>query len=176
MKSHVELYQDFFEDFSGKKHFFIIAAISDPSTKGMVKSYNNEFVGFVDKGLHLGISICHPDDNFNEKIGAAQAINRAKSNSPSLFVKDKGQINTTLVQAFLKQEAEYLKNNPNKYIKGYADAERRWNKDKEMREFEKSLSETDKIVVEKVRQNPSFIDNIQEYLKWLLKKTKCIKK
>ena len=36
----------------------------------------------------------------------------------------------------------------------------------------RGLSETDKIVVEKVRQNPSFIDNIQEYLKWLLKNHK----
>lgn len=175
MKPYVEVIKDSFVDYAGKTHHFIIAAVSD----NLEKTYGDIPVvvvpqglcsktpGFAEKGIRIGISICNPEDKFDEKVGTLKAIARAERSGIALYSSDRGYINTTLVRAFLQQEAEYLKNNPEQYIAGYEDSKSRYLKRKSMEEMKENFSSTEKIIVEEVQKNPKFLDNVSTYLAWL---------
>lgn len=196
MKEHVEVINDSFVDYAGKTHYFTIAAVSSLLPRngkelGMgnledntithevaiyVDNYGTEdYLCDVTKALRLGISMCNPTDEFDEKVGALKAIARARENEPSLLSVDPGTINTRVVRALLEQEAEYLKHNPEKFIEGYADMKTRYEKRKEMEAIAEKFSETEKAVVAGIQENPKFLDNAFEYLDWLKnqKKGKC---
>lgn len=183
MKEHIEILSDNFVDYKGDTHYFVIAAISselptDSSQIGMeygecvsheVNIYVNNY-GTVDylcdvtKKVCLGIAICNPEDNFNEEIGKKKAIARAKTAKPALLSTKKGYINKHVVQGLLKQEAEYIKNNPHLYIKGYSDMEKAYHKRLQMDEFSLNLNEIEKQIVNKLKEDPDFIKNAIDYL------------
>lgn len=196
MKEYVEVINDSFVDYAGKTHYFTIAAISSLLPRngkelGMdsledntvthevaiyVEDYGtDDYLCNVTKALRLGISMCNPTDEFDEKVGALKAIARARENEPSLLSVNPGTINTKVVRALLEQEAEYLKNNPENFIEGYADMKARYEKCKEMEAMAENFSETEKAVVAGIQENPKFLDNAFEYLGWLKnqKKGKC---
>ena len=123
-KEHIETLVDSFVDGYGDTRYFVVAAISEVFTKdeepANVFNVNDEFIQEVVKGLKIGFSICNPADKFDEKLGITIAVGRArKNNNYAIFSTKPGYINTTLVQAFLKQEAEYFKHNPEYKIAGY---------------------------------------------------------
>lgn len=175
MKQYVEVIKDSFVDYAGKTHHFVIAAVSDgfeteTSDSLMIiqpDGVSFDVVGYVERGVRVGISICNPADEFNEKVGTLKAIARAKNSGVALYASDRGYINTKLVRAFLEQEAEHLKNNPDKYIEGYNDSKARYLKKKSMEELKENFSEVEKIVVEGVKRDPKYLDNVNEYLSWL---------
>lgn len=196
MKEHVEVTNDSFVDYAGKTHYFTIAAVSSLLPRngkelGMdshmdntvthevavyVEDYGTDnYLCGVTKALYLGISMCNPTDEFDEKVGALKAIARARENSPALLSVDPGTINTKVVRALLEQEAEYLKHNPENFIEGYADMKARYEKRKEMEDMAENFSETEKAVVAGIQENPKFLDNALKYLGWLKnqKKGKC---
>lgn len=67
----------------------------------------------------------------------------------------------------MEQEAEHLKSNPDLYIEGYNDSKARYLKRKNMEEMKENFSEVEKIVVDGVKKNPKFLDNVNTYLSWL---------
>ena len=195
MKEHVEVINDSFVDYVGKTHYFTIAAVSSllPRTYGELKSNptsdddlevthevgiyiedygTDDYLCNVTKVVRLGISICNPLDEFDEKVGALKAISRARENSPALLSVNPGTINTTVVRALLKQEAEYLKHNPENFIEGYADMKARYEKRKEMEAMAENFSDTEKAVIAGIQDNPKFLDNAFEYLSWLKNQNK----
>lgn len=184
MKQYIEVIKDSFTDYAGKEHHFVIAAVSELlggegstpiviSTEGL----NTSILGPVEKGIRLGVAICNPEDKFDEKVGVLKATARAKNAGVSLYATDRGQINTGLIKAFLEQEASYLKNNPEKYIKGYAESKQRFLKKQEMLALKESFSDVEKAVVAGVEDNPKFLENAQKYIAWAnnQKKGKCKK-
>lgn len=196
MKEHVEVINDSFVDYAGKTHYFTIAAVSSLLPRngkelGMSSHEDNtvthevgiyvedygtdDYLCNVTKALRLGISMCNPTDEFDEKVGALKAIARARENEPSLLSVDPGTINTRVVRALLEQESEYLKHDPENFIEGYADMKARYEKRKEMEAMAENFSETEKAVVAGIQENPKFLDNAFEYLGWLKnqKKGKC---
>lgn len=198
MKEHVEVINDSFVDYAGKTHYFTIAAVSSllpRNGKELWKNENNyeestvthevaiyvedygtdDYLCNVTKAVHLGISMCNPTDEFDEKVGALKAIARARENGPALLSVDPGTINTKVVRALLEQEAEYLKHNPENFIEGYADMKVRYEKRKEMEAMANNFSDTEKAVIAGIQENPKFLDNAFEYLSWLKnqKKGKC---
>lgn len=195
MKEHVEVINDSFVDYVGKTHYFTIAAVSSllPRTSGELKSNptsnddlevthevgiyiedygTDDYLCNVTKVVRLGISICNPLDEFDEKVGALKAIARARENGPALLSVNPGTINTTVVKALLKQEAEYLKHNPENFIEGYADMKARYEKRKEMEAMAENFSDTEKAVIAGIQDNPKFLDNAFEYLSWLKNQNK----
>lgn len=78
------------------------------------------------KVLSIGVSVCRPDDEFNETLGKTIAEgNATKYRNHALYAVDAGLINETMVKALLQQEAEYFKVNPGRYLAGYdRDAEK----------------------------------------------------
>jgi hypothetical protein len=123
-KERIETLTDSFVDSNGNTRYFVIAAVSqvftDTEEPMFVEDSNGDPKWNVTKGLKLGISICNPSDTFNEELGKTIAIGRARKNKQyALLTSQLGYINTILVKAFLTQEAKYIKNNPELYIKGY---------------------------------------------------------
>lgn len=123
-KERIETLIDHFVDENGDTRYFVIAAVSEVFTDDIEPTYvcdfYNDNIGEVVKGLKLGFSICNPMDTFDEKLGITIAIGRARKNAEyALLAAQPGYINTQLVQAFLKQEAEYFKHNPEYKIAGY---------------------------------------------------------
>lgn len=173
MKQKVETLVSSFTDYKGLEHKFVVAAVSEvlPKTYGeaypneknvspedkdtsvsyeMVEynEWDSEYTGiYLVKSLRLGVSICNPVDEFNERAGTEKAINRAKNNKkPALFATEHGYINSKVVRAMLEQEAHYVRTNPGKYIKGYNEAEAKFKFEhnnyiayNELNEQEKSL-------------------------------------
>ena len=182
MKPYIEVIKDSFVDYAGKTHHFIIAAVSKSSnplaiinpedllaaqdTQEFTKVLTHP-LDLTSKGVSIGIAICNPEDEFDEKVGICKAVGRANGANPALYATNNGYINTTLVRAFLQQEAEYLKNNPEQYIAGYEDSKSRYLKRKSMEEMKENFSSTEKIIVEEVQKNPRFLDNVNTYLAWL---------
>ena len=199
MKEHVEFITDSFTDYAGKVHQFVIAALSQnlPIRSGQLESNpvgednipviheigvyvddygTTDYLGTVSKVVRLGISICNPTDTFDEKVGALKAVARAHNTKPALYASNSGAINTKVVKALLEQEAEYLKNNPENFITGYADMRDRYLTRQKMEAMKEQFSEVENQVVEGLQQDPKFLDNAMQYLEWLRKQNKGCRK
>lgn len=198
MKEHVEFITDSFVDYADKVHHFVISALSqmlptsseqleqNPVAEGVpvthevgiyIEDYGtDQYLGEVCKVVRLGLSICNPTDNFDEKVGALKAAARARNSEPVLYTSDPGIINTKVVRALLEQEAQYIKNNPENVIPGYEDMKARYLKRKEMEAMKGNFSETEAKVVEGLEKDPKFLDNAMQYLEWLRKQKKGCKK
>jgi hypothetical protein len=189
MKEHIESIVDSFVDYAGKTHHFVIVAISEMlpskdyegySINYQVDEYTEGYgmidIGIVTKVLKLGISMCNPIDTFNKEKGIRKAIARAKASVPALYVKEPGLINTRVVKALLEQEANYLKDNPEKFIDGYADMKARFLTNKEMESLEKDFSDVEKEVVNGMQKNPKFLDRVMKYIHWFNNQSKGCQK
>lgn len=172
--------KDKFVDYAGKEHQFIIAATkvalkNTGSCSTFVVELTNgtgEGLGNVQVGLQIGVSICNPVDEFSEKVGTLKAIARAKNSDIALYAAHPGQMSDNLVRTYLAQEAEYIKENPEKYIKGYNDAKARFLKHQEMEKVKENFTDIEKVIVEGVEKDPTYLDNVQKYLDYMNKQTK----
>lgn len=123
-KERIEYLVDSFVDANGDERHFVVAAVSEVFTDEDEPTFIADFYGDaihgVVKGLKLGFAICNPSDEFDEKLGITIAVGRARKNAEyALLASEMGYINTQLVRAFLQQEAEYFKHNPEYKIAGY---------------------------------------------------------
>lgn len=123
-KERIEYLVDSFVDANGDERHFVVAAVSEVFTDVDEPKYVTDSDGYeiqkVVKGLKIGFAICNPTDKFDEKLGITIAIGRARKNAEyALVASELGYINTQLVHAFLRQEAEYFKHNPEYKIAGY---------------------------------------------------------
>lgn len=155
MKQDIAEYlSDSFIDYKGDIHQVTICALSqspedDDEYALMVGWVSTDDIMCEDEDIYhevyrsvsLGVAICCPADKkeYSQKLGEKIAFNRAEKAVPKLVSLDQGVVNTTLVRALLKQEMEYVKKYPEKFIKGYAEAKARFDKnanlDKEVREL-----------------------------------------
>lgn len=179
MEKHVEVIKDYFVDYAGNKHNFVIAAISEeldvPHRVAMKvgAGYLGPMFSPVDevvKAIKIGIAICNPLDNYDEELGVVKAVGRARKAIPSIWTKEKGYINAKTVNALLTSEAEYLKKNPEKYIAGYEDAHNKWLEKHQMDELAANFNSIQKVMVEEGKKNPEFIGDVQRYLEYKCKK------
>ena len=153
---------DSFVDFKGDVHQVVLCALSQSpesidSDNLMVAWSDGETVDesadiFHDvfRMVSLGIAICCPADKkvFSEEIGKKIALNRAEKEIPKFVSIFPGVVNTTLVRAFLSQEMEFIKKNPEQFIVGYAEAKERYNKRVDFDKTIQNLSEAETAIVE----------------------------
>ena len=153
---------DSFVDFKGDVHQVVLCALSQSpesidSDNLMVAWSDGETVDdsadiFHDvfRMVSLGIAICCPADKkvFSEEIGKKIALNRAEKEVPKFVSLSPGVVNTTLVRAFLRQEMEFIKKNPEQFIVGYAEAKERYNKKVNFEKTIENLSEAEATIVE----------------------------
>lgn len=172
--------KDKFVDYAGKEHQFVIAAVkvmlkdAETDYPVIVKVVNGagECMGKVQVGLAVGVSICNPLDEFDEKVGVLKAVARANNSEVALYVAHPGQLSDNLIRAYLKQEAEYVKANPTKYIKGYNEAKMRYFKHQEMEKVKENFTDIEKVIVEGVKKDPTYLNNVQKYLDYWNNQTK----
>lgn len=171
MNNRVQYIVDSFTDFEGKEHKFVIAAVStifptkykninsepselsDNTVYYDVNIYVEEYGHYdeystVVKEVSLGYAICNPEDNFDEEIGKLKAYHRALKSKDKLFVTKAGMINTLMVEALLKQEAEYLKSNPGSRIKGYKEKELKYNEKNKLRKELETLNDEQLVIMD----------------------------
>ena len=163
MKQDVAEYLvDSFVDFKGDVHQVVLCALSQSpesidSDNLMVAWSDGETVDdsadiFHDvfRMVSLGIAICCPADKkaFSEEIGKKIALNRAEKEVPKFVSLFPGVVNTTLVRAFLRQEMEFIKKNPEQFIVGYAEAKERYDKKVNFDKTIQNLSEAEATIVE----------------------------
>ena len=153
---------DSFVDFKGDVHQVVLCALSQSpesidSDNLMVAWSDGETVDdsadiFHDvfRMVSLGIAICCPADKkvFSEEIGKKIALNRAEKEVPKFVSLFPGVVNTTLVRAFLRQEMEFIKKNPEQFIVGYAEAKERYDKKVNFDKTIQNLSEAEATIVE----------------------------
>lgn len=139
----VEYLTDKFKDYTGQEREFTLAAVSVPvGFKEILYvpdilgercdcetfSYFPEDIEMgLEKYLLIGMSIRNAEDTYNEEIGKRIAIGKAlKFKGKQILLSHAGLANTKMIQALLEQEAEYFKRDPQSYIAGYRNAEKRW--------------------------------------------------
>lgn len=184
MKNYTDVIQDSFEDYAGNTHHFVVAAISDNFKEGEcpdiveANDFHADVLGSVIKGVKIGVAICNPTDEYNERAGVCRAIARAEEADYAILSTSRGYINEHVVRALLASEAKYIKNNPEKYIPGYIEMRDRYLNNQEMEKIHKNFSEVERIVIEKIQENPRYLDNVEKYLGWIAnqKKGKCPKR
>lgn len=189
MKERIETRNDSFVDYAGQTHYFTMVAISKELPKKTsdfkdIKNFEgceevyyevseyiedygtNDYLGSVTKVLHLGVAICNPTEEFDERKGIEKAIARARNSKPALYSTNLGTINGKVVKALLEQECEFLKQNPGKYIKGYDESRKTYERKIKMNKMFNAFTDFELKVAEALENNPNIFDNVKEYLKY----------
>lgn len=163
MKQDVaEFLTDSFIDFKGETHRVTLCALSrSPETTdgddlmvawtdGDTVDDSADIFHEVFRAVSLGMAICCPSDEkvFSEEIGKKIAKNRAEKAVPKFVSLFPGVINTTLIRAFLNQEMEYIKKNPEQFIVGYSEAKARYDKKVNLDKTIKNLTQDEAVAVE----------------------------
>lgn len=174
MKNNViEYITDSFIDYKGEEHKIVVCAISstpesidDGYGKLAVANVCEEYcysdtTQYIERMVSIGYSVCNPEDTFNEDKGKLIAFHKALNNfsKPVLCSPVKGVVNKILIKALLKQEIKFVKENPEKVIKGYDDSKARYERKKKTLEEYNSLSEEEKNLVDKVLKG----ENLEKY-------------
>ena len=137
MKQDIATYLiDSFIDYAGKEHKFVACALSqspepgdDKLMVGWINHYDQldrheNICNEIYRLVTIGISICNPEDVFDEETGKRLA--KAKAGNietlPRIYTTNKGVITQELVDAFLQQQVKFFKENPETLIKGYKEA------------------------------------------------------
>ena len=156
-----------FIDFKGEEHKIVACALSQtPETSNSGESLcigwadgsyidnDNADYAQICRVLTIGISICHPTDTFDLEKGKKNAYQKALNNPscPTIYAKNKGVINTKLVKAFLEQEINFIKENPERVIKGYNEAKVRFEKKQAIKTELANLTDKEKFFLELAKE------------------------
>ena len=189
MKERTQFIHDSFVDYKGKEHHFVICAYSKLLPKTFKEAEGIEFdadkddrvetfaVSYADsygcldnydkvvKSISIGISIINTADEFKYVIASKKAQARAKNSNATLNATKSGMINTTMVTGLLTQEAEYLKNNPDVYIKGYEESKRAYLEKQKKADIFTALPEQAKDTINYLRNcSKQLANNIMKFV------------
>lgn len=158
--------EDSFIDYAGKEHKFVIAIVKIP-LKGDSSDYyvEGESIGTVNYALSVGVSVCNPIDSYDYETGFLKAVGRAYKSTPIMYSQYSGQFSESVMKEVAKMEIDYIKSHPEKYIKGYLATKDRYLELQKMENLEKSFTDIEKVIVENLKKDPHYLDNIQEYFK-----------
>ena len=87
----VEYIVDSFKDFTGEERKFVMAAVSLHGEPEVYIEEDDEPIDNDMKVLSIGVSVCRPDDEFNETLGKTIAEGKAtKYRNHALYAVDAG--------------------------------------------------------------------------------------
>lgn len=148
--------KDKFVDYAGKEHQFVIAAVKS--------KLNDVLEDDVQYAVGIGVSICNPSDTFDEKIGTLKALGRAYKSVPVAYSYHSGQLSDDVMNAFIQQEIKYIKQHPEKYIRGYKEAYIKFQNEKDLKMMERDFSDIEKVIVEGIKKDPKYLNNVTQYI------------
>lgn len=138
------------------------------------ESGGEEDYKIVCRALRLGIAICNPEDNFDEEKGKNSAVGRAMNSDPVLYAAKSGIVNTTLVNALLKQELEYVCANPDVIIPGYTESKKRYEYNQKMNAEIEGLSEDEKKCLEILTSSNTYqVDKLTKLATFVNNRKQC---
>ena len=135
-----------FIDYKGEKHYITAVGIREETENGVT--------------LNIGVSICFPEDKYDEELGIDIAYHRAMESDPILTASSKKDINCAYIDAILKSEIDYIKLRPQKYIKNY------WEKYDKYKEELSVLIDAEDTINQFENAYSFFIERPEKYLKW----------
>ena len=100
-------------------------------------------------GLALGVAIQNPEDADDPDKGKMIAFNRAQAADYAVESIYPGMIREPMMELLLKQELDYVKRNPGKYIGGYEEAKKKHDDKEALNTAYRSLTDEEKAVVDK---------------------------
>lgn len=158
MKRDIATYVvDSFVDYKGETRKFVACALSQsPATNQLKIGWINDnytidtsdcLYHTVYRMVTIGISVCNPSDVFDLELGKRIAYNKAAKieTLPRIYTTDKGIITTDLVDAFLKQQIKFFKENPEMFIPGYNESKKEYLEKESVRKSISKLSNDEKI-------------------------------
>ena len=156
MKEKIVTVVSEFTDFKGLVHKFVVAAVS-MTVDAEVDLYDEDkLVGwsYIDKAVKLGVAVCNPEDEYSEEKGKMIAINKARNcDDYALYATLPGMINTAVVDALVKQEVEFIKNNPVRVIPGYIEEKEKYEKRQAFAAALDALTEEERSVYEAMKEH-----------------------
>ena len=156
--------KDKFVDYAGNIHQFVIAGIKIPLDGEVEDPDDPDCICIVNYALSIGVAICNPVDEFDEKIGTLKALGRAYKHVPIIYAQYSGQLGDSVINAVLQQEIEYIKQHPEKYIGGYLDAKDKYLQEQKLKKIESNLTDIEKVVAENVKKDSNYLSNVTEYI------------
>ncbi len=166
MKEVVEYLTDSFVDFAGKEHKFVLCAVSrvNPTVE---LYFNDDCFTEVARTLTVGCSICNLADEFDEEIGKKIAYGRTDPAKfvPTLVSTEPGVINTAVVKALLRQEADYIKRDPNCVIPGYNEKMKKVQAETEAIDMYCALTDEEQRFVDLLKNNPELLSTYADIAK-----------
>ncbi len=109
---------------------------------------------YIDKAVKLGVAVCNPEDKYSEEKGKMIAINKARNcDDYALYATLPGMINTAVVDALIKQEVEFIKNNPVRVIPGYIEEKEKYEKRKAFAASLNALTEEERSVYNAIKEH-----------------------
>lgn len=169
-----------FTDFEGKVHWFVVAGVLTRLDKSSItgqppivvedgeetSTLNQlEYYDTVRVGLNVGVAICNPLDEFDEHLGIKKATARANSAYSVLYAPFAGMLNEKVIKVYLEEKVQHIKNNPEKYITGYAKAQKKYFENCELDRIYDSFTTGEKEVVEKASKSTNYLDRLLQYIK-----------
>lgn len=163
MKKDVVMYKNgSFVDFQGVTRQFVVCALSTSSFNTdehgvsiVVYDENGYAIGDVEspRAVFIGISVCNPQDQWNEEKGKMIALAKAKGFKPdapeksaALFATRAGLISEGMVKAILDREVQHVIDVPESVIKGYGQMKARWEEEQEMKKYVEETPENLKAI------------------------------
>jgi len=144
-------------DFRGVEHPFIVCALStsnfqteEHKVELSVRDTDAYIVDSMEfpRAVFIGISVCNPEDNWDEEKGKMIALAKAKGFNPykiqksaALFATRSGLISEPLVNALLDKEVQHVIDDPESVIKGYNKMKLRYESELEKAKFLEKLPE-----------------------------------
>jgi hypothetical protein len=145
-----------FTDFKGLVHKFVVAAVSMPVDAEIDLYEDDKIVDWTsaEKAVKLGVAVCNPTDEYSEEKGKTIAINKARNTVDyALYATLPGMINTAVVNALIKQEVEFIKNNPARVIPGYIDEKEKYEKRQAFAAALDALTEEERSVYNAMKEH-----------------------
>jgi hypothetical protein len=156
MKEKIVTVVSEFTDFKGLVHKFIVAAVSMPVDAEIDIYDEDKLIGWTgaEKAVKLGVAVCNPEDEYSEEKGKMIAINKARNcDDYALYATLPGMINTAVVNALIKQEIEFIKNNPVRVIPGYIEEKEKYEKRKAFAAALNALTEEERSVYNAMKEH-----------------------
>ena len=148
---------DSFKDFKGVEHKFTVALVIEHIENAPKNKIR----------LATGVSVCCEKDEWNEETGKMISANRASAKHPESVYSSalaKSLLTDEVIQDALTKEADFVRENPGVFIKGYDQAKKRYLRRQKAEKLWVEMTEEERNLLVKLHEN-KFSDAYNEFVK-----------
>lgn len=150
----------YFTNFKDEVIPIVVCALSqyiDSSTRRFTANWGDDMGSYqLYRQVSIGIAVYNTEDTWHWNEGCKIALNKARINKPIIFTADNGVLNDDIISDLMTTYIYKFREHPEKYIKGYSEAAKKYKRIKEKNEFIGSLNVEglkDREVISKLKRN-----------------------